>query len=348
MDMSVMAMVPKAKKMCAQRLTLEEYRALMRRRSVLEVVIMLQNHPYFTQTLSGLAQTNPHREQIEQALSRDLFYKYEQLMRYCLNKNDVSHYFVVRSEINEILHKLRLISVGYPDRYISQMPGFLVSRTKINLMQMAQANNMQDMLKIFCKTKYADAIRKIMPKQGENLDYLKCENVFETFYYKYAISKIDEKMNKTDAKQTKELFCTMAEIYNIDLIIRAKAFYKKELNSEKIQQLLLPIYGTLTKSKLFKLAKANDINELITLYNQSKAANFYGSMPLNYSDIIGVKPYKTLRKKALKLIHFSINAQTVLAALLCLADIEKSNLITVVEGVRYNLPPEKIERFLKM
>ncbi len=348
MELSTMAMVPKAKKMASQRLTIEEYRALMRRRSVLEVVLTLQNHPYFTQTLSGLAQTNPHREQIEQALNRDLFYKYEQLVRYCLSKDGVSSYFVVRSEINEILHKLRLISVGYPDRYISGMPGFLVNRTKINLMEMAGAKNMHDMSRIFSKTKYSAAIKSVMHSQDENLDYLQCEKVFETLYYNYVLNKIDENMNSTDAKQIKELFCMMAEIYNVDLIFRAKAFYTQQLSEDKIQQLLLPIYGSLTKNKLISLAKSHDVEQFLTLFNKSKAAKIYGVMPADYAQHTGVGPYKTLRNKALHLLHFSINAQTVLAALLCLADIEKSNLITVVEGVRYNLEPEKIERFLKL
>ena len=37
-----------------------------------------------------------------------------------------------------------------------------------------------------------------------------------------------------------------------------------------------------------------------------------------------------------------------LAALLCLATIDRSNIINVVEGVRYSLPPAEIRAFLKL
>ena len=36
-----------------------------------------------------------------------------------------------------------------------------------------------------------------------------------------------------------------------------------------------------------------------------------------------------------------------LAALLCLANLERSNIINVIEGVRYGLSPEQISAFLK-
>ena len=36
-----------------------------------------------------------------------------------------------------------------------------------------------------------------------------------------------------------------------------------------------------------------------------------------------------------------------MSALLALADMERSNIVNVIEGVRYGLPPEEIEKFLK-
>ena len=44
----------------------------------------------------------------------------------------------------------------------------------------------------------------------------------------------------------------------------------------------------------------------------------------------------------LSLIHISV-----LAALLVLCDIERSNIINIIEGVRYGLSPDDIAAFLK-
>ena len=48
-----------------------------------------------------------------------------------------------------------------------------------------------------------------------------------------------------------------------------------------------------------------------------------------------------------RLLHFSCTPQTVLAATLCLADIQRSNIINIIEGVRYGLPAAQINAFLK-
>ena len=57
--------------------------------------------------------------------------------------------------------------------------------------------------------------------------------------------------------------------------------------------------------------------------------------------------WKSGTRAAQKLLHFSSTPQTVLAALLCLANLERSNIINVIEGVRYGLSPEQISAFLK-
>ena len=60
-----------------------------------------------------------------------------------------------------------------------------------------------------------------------------------------------------------------------------------------------------------------------------------------------ISEQRVLRRSAERLIHFSSTPHTVLAALLLLCDIERSNIINVIEGVRYGLSPEQISAFLK-
>ncbi len=345
--LSALAILPKAKHMAALRLTKDEYRALMRRKSVLDVVNTLKNHPYFSKTLSGLSSTNPHREQLEQALSKDLFYKYESLMRYCFRRDHFGGYFLVRSEINEILQKLRLMSLGFSQQYIAQMPGFLVSKTKLDLMAIAQATSLQELYKILHFTQYAKTMQGIVTQGEGNINYIECEHAFEAYYYEYVLNKIDKELSKNAAKDTRELFCCQAEIYNIDMLFRTKAFYPTLFTTKQLQNNLLPVYGVLNKKVLFALAATNSLEDFFKMYNTTRAADVYGALSDNFERQTGAKPYRHLYKKAQRLIHFSSSPETVLAALLCLAEIERSNIVTVVEAVRYGLEPEKTERFLK-
>lgn len=135
-NLSALAIVPKAKAIAARRLSHSDYLELMRKRSVIEVTAALQSHPYFKDSLKGLSQTNLHRAQIEEALSKDVYYKYESLMRYSFRKGKFGAYFLMRSETNELLAKLRLLSHGLPASLYH--PGARLSDAQ-NQLQPAQA-----------------------------------------------------------------------------------------------------------------------------------------------------------------------------------------------------------------
>ena len=179
-NLSALAIVPKAKAIAARRLSHGDYLELMRKRSVIEVTAALQSHPYFKDSLKGLSQTNLHRAQIEEALSKDVYYKYESLMRYSFRKGKFGAYFLMRSEINELLAKLRLLSMGFRHHYIIQVPGFLMPKTSFSLLRLAKAESAQDCLEVVAGTPYAKVLAGVLPAAGQKLDYLKCEHAFQT------------------------------------------------------------------------------------------------------------------------------------------------------------------------
>ena len=89
------------------------------------------------------------------------------------------------------------------------------------------------------------------------------------------------------------------------------------------------------------------LDEFLKLYNAGRAGQVYGARSADPADASEVSETRALYRAAQKLLHFSSTPQTVLAALLCLANLERSNIINVIEGVRYGLSPEQISAFLK-
>lgn len=346
-QMSALAIVPKAKRIGAKRLTQADYHELMRRRSVIEVITTLQTHPYFEQTLGGLAQASLHRQQVEEALSKDVFFKYESLMRYSFRKGRFGGYFLMRCEITELLQKLRLMSIGYGDQYIVQLPGFLLSKTSFNLLELAAVQTPEDCCRLLVGTPYLRVLQTVLPKQGKLFDYLACEHAFESFYYQDVMQKIGRDLSGAAARDTRDLFCCRAEIYNLDLLFRVKAFYADQFTPMQLRALLVPVYGALSQKRLYALAAAPDLTTFLTLYNQGRAAQVYGKRSANPEEASEVAEYRTLYRKAERMLHFSSTPQTVLAAVLFLADLERSNVVTIIEGVRYGLAPERIAQFLK-
>ncbi len=348
MQKSALAALPKARYIASLRLTQEDYRSLMRRTSVLEVVGILQNHDYLKSTLGSLARTNIHREQLEQALSKDVFYKYDKLMRYVYKKNHFSSYFLVRSEINELLAKLKLFSAGLPGQYILQMPGFLLEKTSLKLMEIAAAKDIKTFCDLLHGTPYLKIVQSVLNKNKEVDDYLLCEHAFEVYYYNYVFKMIDIDLKGTPKEQITQLFLMQAEIFNLDMLFRIKAFYSQQFSLERIQSLLLPFYCVLSKKQLYKLCACANLQQFLQIYNSSKAAVKYGKKYDDFKTMHINEAQSVLYRKALKLLRFTIVPEVALAALMCIAQIERSNIVSVIEGVRYKLEPEKIEQFLKL
>ena len=346
-ELSALAIVPKAKAIAARRLTKNEYESLARKRSVIEVTAALQAHPAFKSCLAGVSQTNLHRAQLEEALRKDVFFKYESLMRYSFRKGHFGAYFLMRCEIDELLTKLRLLSMGFHHHDIVHLPGFLADKTSFSLLALAKAETPAQCLPVLTGTPYAKVLQSVLPAQGETLDYLACEHAFETYYYGTVLQLISHDLKGAAAKDTRLLFLQQAEIYNLDMLYRAKAFFAGQFTPAVLCRLLLPYWNVLSQRKMEQLAAARDTAEFLRLYNASRAAAVYGERRDGGAGSAEISEQRVLRRSAERLIHFSSTPHTVLAALLLLCDIERSNIINIIEGVRYGLSPDDIAAFLK-
>ncbi len=343
-NLSALAVVPKAKAIAARRLSHSDYLELARKRSVIEVMAALQNHPYFKDSLAGISQTNLHREQLEQALAKDVFFKYESLTRYLMGRDRFAQFFVRRCEVNELLAKLRLLAMGYRHHYIVQLPGFLLHKTCFSLIDLAKAETARDVLPVLTGTPYAKVLAGLLPADGSPPDPLACEHALWTYFYTSVLKALG---TGSGAAETKELFLMEAEEYNLDLLYRAKAFFAQSLPPRRLRALLLPVYGVLPQKRLLALADAPDLAAFLRLYNASRARQVYGARAGDVRAASSVPAGRQLYRRALRLLHMSSRPETVLTALLCLARMERGNIVNVIEGVRYGLSPEDIEQFLK-
>ena len=184
---------------------------------------------------------------------------------------------------------------------------------------------------------------------ADSIGYIKLGQFARTTHeeIRQSLTKLREDLRGRVREETKQLFVCEAEISNLDLIFRAKAFFPHSLTPERIRALLVPVWGILTQRQMEALADTETPDEFLQRYNASRAAVYYGSRSATDSLSADVRGQSRLYATAERLLRFSNAPQPVLAAVLCLADLERSNIFNVVEGVRYGLPPEKIAVFLK-
>ncbi|MEG0877293.1 MAG: V-type ATPase subunit [Oscillospiraceae bacterium] len=341
---SALAVVPKARALFSRRLTRNEYMELMRRRTVTELAVFLKAHPYFKNTLKQMPTKDLHRAQLESMLTHDIFIKYKSLLRYDFSKDSFSRFLLIETETSQILDALRLISIGQHEDFISRMPAYLQNSLGIDLMRLAKASSFKEVLQVLKFTPYYKVLLPIYhdDEQLSNLPRLECAML--TYYYSTIEDLIRKCFNGREQREVEQLFLQEAELYNLSLIFRVKSFFPNEYTPDELQGMLLPIVYKVSPRKMKELTTAADLNALDSLIRSLGMPNYFASKRTEHT---GANEYNPLYRQAITLLHFTTSPSAALAAFICFAKQERNNIINVIEGVRYGLAPEEIEKLLR-
>lgn len=340
---SSLAMIPKSRGIISHHLTEQEYEELMHKRTVNEIAIYLRNHPYFHDSFVGIQEPEIHRERLEDLLSRDIYYKFESLRRYDFSSGKFAHFFLIDCEVHELLYALHLLSTGGAESYIIRLPGFLTNQTSFDLIGLAHARNFTEFLAVVRHTPYYGLLRPLLTGAA-SFDYAACEHALRSYYYTETLELIDKNFPAKERPAVKELFTREAEIYNLDLIYRIKSFFPGSYTPKEIEELLLPVSFEVPRKRMLEMAAARDLRHLATIYKGYGYDKDYGDFQVESSSACA---WRQLYHKSMRILRFSLSPGTVLAALLLLAKIERSNIINIIEGVRYHLDPSDIRLLLK-
>lgn len=338
------AIIPKARAMYAKRIKLEEYENLMRRRTVPEVAEELKRHPYFTDSLTTLSSVDPHREQLEDLLRMDIYYKFRSLERYDTSPGGFARYFLISTEIDELLRAIQLLSVGGVGRYINHLPPFLTEYTRLDLLEMADAKSFAELLKSIRKTPYYHVLLPYCQKDPLVSDFPEVEAALKQYQYATVFDLIKKSFSGQEERSIYALFAQEAEVYNLDVIFRVRNFFPDLYPGEEIKKLLLPYRYHINRQKLHQMAEAASAEELIALYRQYDLARY----DRDRTDIrqVDVTGQRVKYARARSILHLTSSPLAAMAALLSIAKMENENVITLIEGVRYRLPPERVRELL--
>ncbi|MDL2294701.1 V-type ATPase subunit [Ruminococcaceae bacterium OttesenSCG-928-D13] len=334
------AMIPKARGMYAKRISAAEYEEMMRRRTVPELAALLKRHPYFSGSLATLSTTGPHRGQIEELLNMDIFQKYESLVKYDFSGDGFSRVYLAECELRELLKALHLISIGLLGAYLQQMPAYLVGKTEIDLFALSRARSLKDVVEVTARTPYHRPLRARWLADPTLRDFPMTEAALLKAYYAMVFELIDRSLTGRDAQSTEELYRQEAEIYNLELLLRVKAFFPKVYSPDEIRQLLLPYSHRMPKRRLDALIETDSREVALQLLRQA------GFLTVEAPEDIPLAGGQRIYVFARRSLHLTASPVAALAAFLSLAKLERENVVNVVEGVRYNLPPEKIRPLL--
>ena len=325
------ATVARIRAVHGKRLKEADYRELASRKSVSEAAEYLKKSTHYSAALSSVNTATVHRGYLESVIRR---YSFDRYINMCdfqqLRKEEFYNYLIVLSEIREILSVILHINADSSEEYITAMPAYLISRTGINLIELAKAGSVKELLSVLRHTRYYSVLKTIQTDDRGHVDYLSCEIKLRTFYYQWLTDTIKKNLPKSAADELLIQVKTQVDLINIINAYRMKKFYG--LTSTEIETKLLPFYRKLGKNARAELFENENGEEFLKAFSKT----YYGrdidfEHPENFENEIR----KVQSRMAGKCLAFSKHAATSIYAFAILDEIEVKNIITVIEGIRY-------------
>ena len=324
------AVIVKIRARYAKRLTQIDYDNLIACKNVSEIALYLKNKQIYRDSLLNIDDKNIRRNFLESILNQSFFEDLAGLAKYDLTfGRKVFRYILKKFEIRQINKFLIFLKSGDVSKFECSFPKFLKSRSKIKFDNFNKAKNYNDLLNNVYKTEYYE-ILKLNINKNLDFDINKIEtelynNIFEMFL------NVINKLNFKIRKKIKKFLYSCVDISNVIRITRAKKFYNSDDNY------ILDIIFNFGNYKFSKYEFLKDSN--------FSNFNLFGD---NINSIQELEKFsKIMRFKwSKKNIRYSNISEVVGFSYVFLKEMEISNLINIIEGIRYGISKEKIRQLL--
>lgn len=341
------AVIAKVRSMYGKMLSPAQYDELLRKQNVQEISAYLKDKTAYRSALAGVQDSTVHRGQLELLLHKDVLYQYVRLVKYVRVKDSVYEYIIMDMEIDTILSRLRdIISSREADDYITSAPSFIQPYVSFNIFDMAHVDNVEQMVEFLKDTPYGPVIRACKERQAdsgedpEQIHYTAYEMALRNYYFRTLLEKAKKNKSKTAREQLRELITMRAETMNINTIYRMKTYFGTQ--PETIRSFLLPFRCRLSQRQLAALIDARDEQA----FRRELSATYYGKHIEEDARFIEKETDDMRYRLDLHMLRFSTDPQVVFMAFMLLRGMETENIVRIIEGVRYQRAPEKIQQLL--
>ena len=341
MSFATNAVVSKAKSMYGGRLSKEDYDELLRRKSVADITFYLKHQTAYSEVLSDVHEATIHRGQLENLLHRHVFDKGMRLVHFAGNENrNFYRCDVITKEIDFILERVRMLNSELYEGFLSDVPMYLNQYTSFELADLEKVHTFGELLQLLRKTPYYNLLAPFQPQKGEAIDYTSCEHVLQSYYFDHLREVINQSFKSKTRKQLLTIVDTQIELMNITKIYRYRKFFQEDLD--------------VIRGSLMKCSRMSEqfLEQLMAAPTMDAFKRLLADGPFHLymddSDFVFIKYYAdTIRYNACRrYMRFSNEAPLVYYTFIALLQFEVENLINIIEGIRYGVPPENIEKML--
>ena len=331
------AIIAKIKTKYGKRMTDKDFRAMVKCESVGDVVQYLKSYTHYQVFLDKVS-NDIHRGNLEQLIRERQFEELLTLCKYNQGDTPVTKYILRSTEIAELMKFITLLSIGRPREYLFSLPLYFTQHTDIALEKLSSIHSHKELVSVLERTDYADILRQFPPDDNGDYDLAAIEDALENDNLDQLYTDIGSIKNKKDRNELIKLFDTLSDYQNYSRIIRLKKNY--HLSNDEIRKHLLR-YGKLTGKNLDRILSKEEYEEIREELKRTGVGKKAKTIDAD-SEMAVQGSFEMCRRQ----LYFSTNPEIVLLAYRIVSLTELNNVIAVVEGVRYQIEPDKILEIL--
>ena len=344
MDLSLFtygALSAKARASYGKLLSRKDYEELIEKSNVPEIAGYLKNSTHYKDILSNVDEHGIHRGQLENIIKTDIMKEYARFLKFTsgnARKFLQSTYKKYETESLKIIFR-RLETVGS----VMSAEGFLLflkENASVDFHRLLKSKDSLDFINNLEGTEYYDVLK---PFAADNVDInlFNIEMVLDLNYFKYLHKRMKKYLRGNDKKPLEDSFGIKTDVLNLLWIYRCKKYYN--MPKEIILSYLLPYKASIRKDILGRLIETNDLEEFAKIVSGTKYAEIFERdidefFEVNFAEYMYNVHMRLFRRYPL----------TVSSAVdyIHMKEYELSNIISVIEGIRYGLRPDKIKKFI--
>ncbi len=342
MSSTSLAVLTKARAKFGKQLKEQDYNNLLSCQSVAEVMVYLKSHTHFSSVLAEVNERDVHRGRLEMLLRQNQFYEFDSLCRYDSEvSSGFSRFIIERTEIEQILRFLILQKANSTDKFIFQFPAYFSKHTEIDVNKLANARSDDEILEALKKSPYHKILSKYKPDSEGKWPVSDIEMSLYGYVFANLLDTVVKNTKGQERNELRTMLYTINDYMTFSRILRLKKYY--DLPPERIKDNLFIGYTSISNKLIDQMCAAKSSAEVFSIMQKSGSGRMINKIGYNYAGDITPRVEYRLAKKNLR---FSTNPSVVMLSYMFASDTELMNLISLIEGVRYNVDAKTIKSLL--
>lgn len=338
---SANAVLGKAHAMYCNMLTKQNYNDMVNCRTLNELVAYLKSRTVYGSAFN-VTGNELTASQIEELLRVYLLQKIEVLCKYEMSIGENSYqYFIVRAEIKQLLAMIRHLIKGTPEKYLSTLPAFFDKKANIDLYALAEVRSFNDLLDVLKGSEYEKILRPFSSNYKDRGAYIRIEAELNKYLHSFLFNII--KHSKT-AKDKKEIHDLANYYFDMDTIVSIYRLIRLEdASGEYIKNYIDTEFTNFSKREINMLVDSDYARDMVRLIPNTCYRKDFSKVEFTYLE--GATRQMAYSKFS-RCFRYSTSPAAVMFSYIFLLENEVHNIIHIVEGIKYNIPPEKISAII--